>query len=403
MRALVSVLAVVLGGAALAVSPAARAAQPSGDPIVVGAVLSITGIYAPLGEPERNALQLAERDINAHGGVAGRPLHIVIEDDEGKFDTAQQLATTFTGQHVAAIIGGSLTGTTQSMARVTDGASTLQLYMTPTKQLWDTRNGVMKYLFEVTPRNELEAKALLGYARTKLHAKRIAILADEGPYGTQGTAVVDAEAKAQHLDVGASETFPLAATDLTAQLQRIKGATVDTVMIWTASPAAAVAVRQMRQLGMHVNIVGSTGIVSDNFLRTAGQDGDGVYADVNLDFTHPNAVEAAFLRAYRDAYHVRPSNFASFAWDAAHLAALALGRTHGASGGDALAAALTSMRPYTGTTGTYTFTAADHNGLSESDIHIAVDRNAVWSTLPAHWAGALREAVGPPGRASKRR
>ena len=355
----------------------------SGQPVTIGAILSITGIYAPLGEPERNALKLAERDINAHGGIDGRPLQIVIQDDEGKYDTAQQLATSFVGQHVAAIIGGSLTGSSQAISRVTDGAKVLQLYMTPTAQIWNTKSGVLKYLFEATPRNELEAKALLTYARVKLGAKRIAILADEGPYGSQGSTIVTAEAKAQNLVVGTTETFPLAATDLTAQLQRIKGAGVDSVIIWTAAPAAAVAVRQMRQLAMHVNIVGSTGIVSDNFLRTAGPDGDGVYADVDLDFTHPNAQQRAFLGAYRDEYHVRPSNFASFGWDAAHLVALALRRAHGATDGDALAQALTTMPPYTGSTGTYRFTADDHNGLTEADVHIAIDRNQLWFTIPS--------------------
>jgi len=361
----------------------AGAAPASGQPVTIGAILSITGIYAPLGEPERNALKLAERDINAHGGIDGRPLQIVIQDDEGKYDTAQQLATSFVGQHVAAIIGGSLTGSSQAISRVTDGAKVLQLYMTPTAQIWNTKNGVLKYLFEATPRNELEAKALLTYARVKLGAKRIAILADEGPYGSQGSTIVTAEAKAQNLVVGTTETFPLAATDLTAQLQRIKGAGVDSVIIWTAAPAAAVAVRQMRQLAMHVNIVGSTGIVSDNFLRTAGPDGDGVYADVDLDFTHPNAQQRAFLGAYRDEYHVRPSNFASFGWDAAHLVALALRRAHGATDGDALAQALTTMPPYTGSTGTYRFTADDHNGLTEADVHIAIDRNQLWFTIPS--------------------
>ncbi len=79
----------------------AGAAAPSGAPIVVGAILSISGLYAPLGEPERNALMLAQDRINAAGGIGGHPLQIQIQDDEGKADTAQQLATSFVGQKVA--------------------------------------------------------------------------------------------------------------------------------------------------------------------------------------------------------------------------------------------------------------------------------------------------------------
>jgi len=56
--------------------------QLTGDPIVIGAVVSTTGPNAPLGEPERMALELFEKQINAAGGVLGRPLDVVVLDDQ---------------------------------------------------------------------------------------------------------------------------------------------------------------------------------------------------------------------------------------------------------------------------------------------------------------------------------
>ncbi len=361
-------------------APVASAAAPSGPPVVVGAILSTSGLYAPLGEPERNALKLAEADINAHGGINGHPLQISIVDDEGKGDTAAQLATSLIGQNVAAIIGGSLTPTSAAIARVTQAAKVLQIYMTPTSQLWDAKAGVAKYLFEATPRNALEAVKLLSFAKTKLGTKKIGLLHDDAPYGTAGAAIATAEAANQGLTIVDDEPFPIATTDLTAQLGKIKASGADTIVIWTASPAAALAVRQIRQLGLNVKVVGSTGIVSDNFLRVAGKDGEGVASDMDLNVTHPDAAQRAFLNAYRAAYHARPNNFASFAWDAAHLAARALAQASGKSDGDSLAAAMLAMRPYTGSTGTFRFTSTDHNGMRPDDIHIAVDRNGVWFT-----------------------
>jgi branched-chain amino acid transport system substrate-binding protein len=378
LRALAPILALAL------CVPAASAA-PSGAPVVVGAILSTSGLYAPLGEPERNALKLAEADINAQGGINGHPLQISIVDDEGKGDTAAQLATSLIGQNVAAIIGGSLTPTSAAIARVTQAAKVLQIYMTPTSQLWDTKAGVAADLFEATPRNALEAVKLLSFAKAKLGTKKIGLLHDDAPYGTAGAAVATAEAANQGLTIVDDEPFPIATTDLTAQLGKIKAGGADTIVIWTASPAAALAVRQIRQLGLNVKIVGSTGIVSDNFLRVAGKDGEGVTSDMDLNVTHPNAAQRAFLNAYRAAYHARPNNFASFAWDAAHLAARALTaraleHARGKTTGDSLAAELLAMRPYTGSTGTFRFTATDHNGMRPEDIHIAVDRNGVWFT-----------------------
>jgi ABC-type branched-subunit amino acid transport system substrate-binding protein len=64
-----------------------------------------------------------------------------------------------------------------------------------------------------------------------------------------------------------------------------------------------------------------------------------------------------------------------------HLVAYAL-RSAKSTDGDKLAAALETMKPYTGSTGTYKMTAADHNGFNAADIRIVIDHNAVWETLP---------------------
>jgi branched-chain amino acid transport system substrate-binding protein len=363
------------------ISASVPAAAADRDPIVIGAILSITGLYAPLGEPESNALLLAEKDINAHGGIAGRPLHIVIQDDEGKPDVASQLATTFVGQNVACIIGGTLTATSIAIARVTNSAKVAQFYMTPTQTVWNSKAGVLPYVFETAPRNELEAAKLVDFAKSTLASKKFAVLHDDGAYGSNGSMILAAEAQHANVSIVDDEPFPITSTDLTAQLGKIKDSGADTLLIWTASPAAAIAVRQVHQLNLNVHVVGSTGIVSDNFLRVTGKDGDGVYADMDLNATHPNALQLAFLNAYHDAYHLRPPNFASFAWDSAHLAALALAKTKGNRDADAFAAALVALPPYHGTTATYKFSTADHNGMVPNDIHIAIDKNAVWFTL----------------------
>jgi branched-chain amino acid transport system substrate-binding protein len=102
---------------------------------------------------------------------------------------------------------------------------------------------------------------------------------------------------------------------------------------------------------------------------------------MDLDRTYPNALQKKLLAAYRAAYNAGANNFASFAWDAVHLTAYAL-RTAKSTDADKLAQTLETMKPYTGTTGTYRFTATDHNGFNAGDIRIVIDHNGVWETLP---------------------
>lgn len=366
--------------AALAAGPAAAAAKPSGAPVVVGAILSITGPYAPLGEPERNAIQIAVADVNASGGVNGHPLQVTIVDDESKPDVAQQLATQLVGQKVAAIIGSSISPTSEAIARVANDAKVLHIFLTPTSSVWDTKNGIRKYTFEAVPHNELEVTKLFTFMKNRLHTQKLAVLHDDQLYGTQGSQVSAAEAKKQGLAIVDDEQYAVAATDVTPQLQKARASGADTILIFTAAPSAGILVRQVRQFGIKANLIGTTGIVSDNFLKVTGKDGNGVYADMDLDRTYPSAVQKKLLNEYRTAYHTGANNFASFAWDAVHLVAYAIDAAK-STDGDKLAAALETMKPYAGTTGTYKMTATDHNGFNAQDIRIVLDHNGVWETL----------------------
>jgi branched-chain amino acid transport system substrate-binding protein len=365
---------------ALLAVPAGAAPAPSGAPVTIGAILSISGPYAPLGEPERNAIQIAVADVNATGGINGHPLQVQILDDQSKADVAQELATQLVGQNVAAIIGGSITPTSEAIARVANDAKVLQVFLTPSMTVWQTKTGIRKYTFEAVPHNELEVTKLFTFMRGTLHTAKLAVLHDDQLYGTQGSQIAAAEAKAQNVAIVDDEQYAVTATDVTPQLQKASAAGADTILIYTAAPSAGILVRQVRQFDLKLHVIGTTGIVSDNFLKVTANDGEGVYADMDLDLTYPSAVQTKLLNAYRAAYNASANNFASFAWDAVHLTADAL-RTAKSTEGDKLVAAFESMKPYSGSTGTYAFTATDHNGFKASDIRIVIDHNGAWETV----------------------
>jgi branched-chain amino acid transport system substrate-binding protein len=360
-------------------APISAQQKPSGPPVTVGAILSITGPYAPLGEPERNGITIAVDDVNASGGIDGHPLQVQILDDESKPDLAQQLATQLAGQKVAAIIGGSLSPASDAIARVANDAKILQIYLTPTVSVWQTKDGVRKYTFEATPQNKLETVKLFAFMKGTLHTQKLAVMHDDLLYGTQGAQVAADQAKTDGVPIVDDEAFSVTATDVTPQLQKARAAGADTILIYTGAPTSGILVRQVRQFGMTTQLIGTTGIVSDNFLTVTAKDGEGVYADMDLDRTYPNAVQKKLLTAYRAAYNADANNFASFAWDAVHLVAYAL-RTAKSTDGDKLVDALENMKPYNGTTGTFKFTASDHNGFNADDIRIVIDHNGAWET-----------------------
>jgi branched-chain amino acid transport system substrate-binding protein len=378
MRQRLSTVAALIAAFALTGSLAVSAAP---DPVMVGVVISTSGPSAPLGVPQKNAFAIVERDVNAHGGIGGRPLHFEIVDDEAKPDVAAQLAQQLIGKGAVAIICGTRTATSAAATRVTVGANVVQLFLTPSTELWKTPKGVAKTLFQVASSSDDEAHAYVAFAKNKLHAKTIAIIHDENQYGTVAGTATEGAAKDNGLTVVASESYPGDATDFTPQLLRVKAAKPDAVMLLGATNTPALLTVQARTLGIKVPFLGSSAILSPAFLKVVGPAEDQLYAVSNLDFTNPDAVSKIAIKEYVDAYHGPLVGFGGFAYDAGYLITKALNQAHGKYDGATLATALETMGPLHGTSGTFHYSATDHNGLSEKDVHMAVARKGVWYTI----------------------
>src|SRR5258706_13225988 len=158
----------------------ALAQQPAGEPIKVGAVLSLTGPGAGLGGPERNGILLAEKRINERGGIRGRPLQILIEDDGSKPDIAKSKAEALIhGEKVVALLGPPLTASTGAVASVTNAMQMPQLCMTG---FGPAIESTYKSLFHMLPPQALNARAMLEYIANGLKAKKLGLLHDSG-YG----------------------------------------------------------------------------------------------------------------------------------------------------------------------------------------------------------------------------
>ena len=99
----------------------AQAQQASGEPIKIGAILAITGPGAGLGGPTRNGILLAEKAVNASGGVGGRPIKVIIEDDASNPDNARTKANALVhNEKVVGLLGPSQVAQALSTGAITD-------------------------------------------------------------------------------------------------------------------------------------------------------------------------------------------------------------------------------------------------------------------------------------------
>lgn len=343
--------------ASIALAPA-LAQTPSGAPIKIGAVIALTGPGAGLGIPERNGMLLAERVINERGGIKGRPIKLLIEDDTSKPDIAKSKAERLIhDEKVVAILGPSLTASTGAVGAVTNGIPLVHIVFTG---LGPQIEMSYKSMFHVLPPHTLNARALMEYA-TKAHgAKRIGVLHDSG-YGSVVMGALKAVASSYHAEFVITEKFEVGANDVTTQAAKVKAANTDVVFVIATSP---IPFRNAKQLGIKAPLIGAIGSATYEYVKGMGEHGDDIVFAEFLVSEDPLPHQKEFSELFRKTYNAFPKSFDAAGWDAVHILAKGLAKVGPDAGAQALAAAIRT--PHQGVLAAYDFSAPDMTGIKLS-------------------------------------
>jgi len=248
-------------------------AQP---PIRIGASLSQTGAYADLGQSRVRGYQLCVKHTNEKGGVLGRKLDLVVEDDQSEPTTAVRLyEKLITRDRVDAILGPYSSPITEAVANVSEkhrmpmvaaGAATTSIF----------KKG-RKFVFMVPPAAEVFLEGLIDLAARR-GLKTVAILNEDTLFAkatAQGTAEL---AKRKGLQVVLAEAYPKGTSDFTALLRRVRAANADVLAAATYFEDAVAISRQLKDLSVNLKMFGVTiGGSLPKFYELLGQTAEFVY------------------------------------------------------------------------------------------------------------------------------
>ena len=368
--------ALTIGAVGSVVASSAPAFAQAGDPIKFGAVVSVTGVGAGLGVNERNGLLLAEKTINAKGGLNGRPIRIIIEDDTSNPDVAvTKVNDLIFNQKVVTVFGGSLLGPAVAIGGITDTAKIPQITFTGLGPAVEKNR---KCVFHTLPPHELNARGLFEYARS-IGAKRVGVLHDTGYGNVVMRELNNVAGDYKDIQLLGPEKYEMAATDATAQAAKLRALEPDAIFVigTTATPFRAI-----RQLQMKQPIVAVNGASSYEVLNAMGATvaNDIVFPEfiVNED-PLPNQKE--FVELFRkDMNGGRAKNFEAAAWDAVNIAMRALAKVGPDAGSDKLCAAM--REPYTGVMANYNFAADDMTGIGLSSFVFSKLVNGQYTRTP---------------------
>jgi branched-chain amino acid transport system substrate-binding protein len=221
----------------------------------------------------------------------------------------------------------------------------------------------------------------------KMGVKRIGFLSSNTGFGKGGKEQVEKLAPLHGIEIAVSEVYDKAATDLTAEVTKLKAAHVQAILNWSIEPAQSIVIKNARQLGLAVPIFQSHGFANIQYAKAAGAAAEGVMFPASrivvadaLPEKHPQkAVVAAYKKGYEARFEEDVSTFGGHAWDALMILVRAV-REVGLDR-EKVRAAIENMKGFVGTAGVFNFSPADHNGLALEAFEMLTVKDGKFAVL----------------------
>ncbi len=346
----------------LAASPVLAA-----DTIKVGAILAVTGPAAFLGAPEAKTLEMMTEEINKKGGIMGKKIELIIKDSGASPEKALSFAKQLIEEDkVLAIIGPSTSGETMKIKNVAEEGKTILLSCAAAEVIV---NPVAKYVFK-TPQMDRDAVIKIFQQMNYMKLSKAGILSSNTGFGKAGKEQIERLAAEYGIQIVANEVYDKAATDLTAEVTKVKASGAQAIINWSIEPAQAIVIKNARQLGFKGPIFQSHGFGNIKYVQAAGEAAEGVIFPAGrllvvdkLPKNHPQkAVLSKYRKEYESKYKEEASTFGGHAYDALIILTKAIEKA-GSTDKEAVRSAIESLKGVVGTGGVFTFSAKDHNGI----------------------------------------
>ena len=356
-------------GAALSAFALSVQAQTT---VRIGMITDKVGPAKPYAEPVALGAAFAVKQINAQGGLLGRPIELLTEDDQGRPDVSATAARKLVDQGVAFILSVSLTPATQQAQSVS--LETKTPHMTPSNS-GDTLTTQIDNpnFWQTGPLGSTQIATLLAYARAK-NFKRVALITDNSDLGQLINRFFKAGLEKAGIQVVAEEVVPRGANTAEPQMQKIRAATPEALfMAGVLTPENVLILRAYRQLGLKTPVLGNYNLSVPQYTAVAKGLLDGV---VFVDAFDPAKPETArFIEGYRKDAGAEPYNLMGYGYDGIMMVADAIRRA-GSTDKEKVRAAMQATTGYVGVMGgtgaTYQFREGKRTGFDPNGMVVRV-------------------------------
>jgi branched-chain amino acid transport system substrate-binding protein len=342
---------------ALALSLLAFGSARAADTVKIGLLAPLTGSWASEGQEMKRNVELLAAEQNAKGGLLGKQVEVVVEDDGGDPRTASLAAQRLTTKGVVAVVGTYGSAVTEATQTILDEAGVIQIANGSTAVRL-TEKG-LKYFFRTCPRDDEQGKVGAAVIE-KASAKKIALLHDSSAYSKGLADEIVGILKARKANLVFFDALTPKEQDYSAILTKLKAAGPDVVFFTGYYPEAGLLLKQKKQMGWKVAFIGGDAINNPDLVKIAGKEAAQGFQflspPVPKDLDTPEA--KAYVAAYQKKYGEAPSSiYGVLAGDGFRVIAKAIEATKSTTAEKLREYLTTGLKDFPGYTGKIAFNA----------------------------------------------
>jgi branched-chain amino acid transport system substrate-binding protein len=381
------VLASLLMSFTACVDKSANGGQTTGggDTIKVGAYGDLTGGTSSFGTSTKNGIALAFEEINNAGGVNGKKLEMIFEDDQGTPEKAKTVISKLVNQDkVVAVLGEVASSNSLAAAPVAQEAKIPMITPSSTNP---KVTEVGDYISRVCFIDPFQGSVMAKFAANTLKAKTAAVLGDNSSDYSKGlTQFFEEEFKRLGGTVVTKQTYAQRDQDFKAQLTQMRDQKPDVIYVPGYYGEVGIIAKQARELGMTQPLLGGDGWDSPELWKLGGASLKPAYISNHYSADNPAPEIQNFVKTYQAKFNVAPDSLAALAYDSAKVLADAIKRAGGTDSAK-LKDAINATKDFKGVTGTITLDSSRN----------AVKSAVVLALNPAASKFEFQETIYPEG------
>ncbi|MDI3269928.1 MAG: branched-chain amino acid ABC transporter substrate-binding protein [Bacillota bacterium] len=323
----------------------------SADTIKIGVPVPLTGDYASAGEAILNAAKLAAQEINDQGGLLGKKVEVIGQDDQCDSQVGVQAAQKLISQGIVAAVGGYCSSASIPEAGEFAKKDIPFLLDASTNPVLTEKNPGT--VFRICGRDDEQGPVAMSFMKDVLKAQTVGIIHDNTTYAKGLAEAARDAAESLGMTVVLFTTITPGEKDFSSTVTAVKRADPDALYFTGYHAEGGLLVKQAWEMGLRAALVVSDANQDPTFLQTAGSAANGVYVT-----TAPLAefIPAAqgFVQKYKDTFKAPPGGFSVYEYDAMHVLLDAIKRAN-STDPKAIVTALKETKDFPGITGNITF------------------------------------------------